>query len=93
LVSIALWGIIMAIHETIMRAAIADMIPKERRGVSYGVFNVIYGAAWFAGSATIGLLYGFSIPAMILFVLSTEAAAFLIYIYLHKRAASSKSHS
>ncbi|MBE0410135.1 MAG: hypothetical protein IBX69_10430 [Anaerolineales bacterium] len=83
----------MAIHETIMRAAIADMIPKERRGVSYGVFNVIYGEAWFAGSATIGLLYGYLFPEMILFVLSTEAAAFLAYIYLHKQAANSKSHN
>jgi hypothetical protein len=40
---VALWGAIMGIHETIMRAAIADLTPIKRRGLAYGIFNTAYG--------------------------------------------------
>lgn len=63
----ALWGIGMGAQESIMRAAIAGMIPIERRGWAYGVFNTAYGAFWFLGSALIGILYDVSIPALVAF--------------------------
>ncbi len=49
LFSIIIWGIVMGIHETIMRAAIADLIPLERRGTAYGIFNTVYGLSMFIG--------------------------------------------
>ncbi len=53
----ALWGAGMGAQESVMRAAISRVAPAGRRGTAYGVFNSVYGAAWFAGSATMGLLY------------------------------------
>jgi len=44
--SIVIWGILMGIHETIMRAAIADMTSPEKRGTAYGIFNTVYGVAF-----------------------------------------------
>jgi MFS family permease len=38
-----LWGIGMGAQESIVRAAIATMIPANRRGTAYGVFNSVYG--------------------------------------------------
>ncbi|HOK05913.1 MAG TPA: MFS transporter [Syntrophales bacterium] len=55
-----LWGIGMGAQESIMRAAVADMAPLERRGTAYGIFNGVYGLCWFAGSAAMGYLYDFS---------------------------------
>ncbi|MFH1876163.1 MAG: MFS transporter [Candidatus Omnitrophota bacterium] len=43
----ALWGIGMGAQESIMRAAIADMVPSVRRGSAYGIFNTGYGLFWF----------------------------------------------
>jgi len=32
----------------------------ERRAFAYGIFNTIYGTAWFVSGAALGLLYDFS---------------------------------
>jgi MFS family permease len=57
LAGVVLWGAVMGIQETIMRAAIGDMIPATQRGTAYGIFNTAYGLSWFLGSALMGLLY------------------------------------
>ena len=56
-VGMALWGIGMGAQESVMRAAVAAMAPKERRGTAFGTMNMIYGMAWFGGSALLGILY------------------------------------
>jgi len=77
-----LWGIGMGAQESIMRAAVALLVPKEKRGVGYGVFNTGYGFFWFLGSTALGLLYDFSIPALIIFsvILQLSCIPFLIKV-------------
>jgi MFS family permease len=53
----AVWGTGMGIHDSTMRAAVADLVPAHRRGAGYGSFTASYGLAWLAGAALIGLLY------------------------------------
>ena len=77
--SIAIWGILMGIHETIMRAAIADMTPPEKRGTAYGIFNTVYGVAFFVGGIFIGYLYNISIYMIIAYVVVTCIITFLLY--------------
>lgn len=67
LAGVALWGIGMGAQESIMRAAVAGMIPADRRGTGYGIFNTGYGIFWFAGSALMGYLYDVSILGLVLF--------------------------
>jgi MFS family permease len=74
-VGVVLWGIGMGAQESIMRAAIAGMVARERRGTAYGVFNTGYGLFWFAGSAVIGILYDVSLPALVVFSISAQLAA------------------
>lgn len=62
-----LWGIGMGAQESVLRAAVSDMTPREKRGTAFGVFNAGYGLAWFAGSALMGFLYDRSIPALVAF--------------------------
>src|SRR5919107_1928964 len=52
------WGAGMGIHDSTMRAAVADFVPPRRRGAGYGTFTAIYGLAWLVGAAAIGWLYG-----------------------------------
>jgi len=75
IIGMILWGVGMGAHESIMRAVVAKMIPLERRGRAYGLFNAIYGAAWFLGSALLGYLYGVSIPGLIVFSVLIQAAS------------------
>ncbi len=74
-VGVVLWGAVMGIQETIMRAAIADLTPMERRGFAYGIFNTAYGASWFLGSLLIGILYEISIGYVIMFAVAMQVLA------------------
>lgn len=85
LLSIILWGSVMGIQETIMRAAIADIIPISRRGFAYGLFNTAYGASWFVGSVVMGFLYDTNINYIMWFVLIIEALAILLFLGIHKK--------
>lgn len=69
------WGIGMGAQESIMRAAIADLVPANRRGTAYGLFNTGYGLAWFLGSALIGVLFDVSVEWLVAFSMTTQLAA------------------
>ena len=62
-----LWGIGMGAQESIIKAALADMVPRERRATGYGIFNTGFGLFWFLGSALMGILYEVSLSALIAF--------------------------
>ena len=86
LIGIALWGAVVGVQETIMRAAIADITPIERRGFAYGVFNTAYGAGWFLGSALMGLLYEYSISYLILFAVVMELMSIPLFLSVRRAA-------
>jgi MFS family permease len=86
LIGMALWGVVMGIQETIMRAAIADLTPVERRGFAYGVFNTALGAGWFLGGALMGLLYEISINYLILFAVVMELISIPLFLSVRKEA-------
>jgi len=86
LMSIILWGMVMGIQETIMRAAIADLTPVDRRGFAYGIFNTVYGAGWLLGAPLMGLLYELSINYLILFTVVMELTSIPLF-FLVRRAA------
>lgn len=83
-VSVVLWGGVMGIHETIMRAAIADFSPVDRRGFAYGVFNTAYGVSWLVGGALMGLLYETSLNYLIAFAVLAEAVSIAVLLRLRK---------
>jgi predicted MFS family arabinose efflux permease len=70
------WGSVMGLQESTLRAAVADMIPGHKRGMAYGVFNGLYGFALLAGSTAMGVLYGESIGLLVGLVVAIEALAF-----------------
>jgi predicted MFS family arabinose efflux permease len=75
LLGMALWGLGMGVHESIIPAAVAPMVPPQHRASAYGLFTAGYGIFWFLGSAGIGLLYGVSVPALIAFSMVLQLAA------------------
>ena len=75
LVGVSLWGVGMGVHESIVPAAVAPMVPIQRRASAYGLFTAGYGIAWFLGSAAIGGLYTVSRVAVVVFSIAAELAA------------------
>ena len=70
-----LWGIGLGAHESVMQAAVARMVPRQRLGSAYGLFGLVFGAAWFAGSAALGALYDWSVRAAVLLAVVTQLCA------------------
>jgi len=79
---VVLWGIGMGAQESVVRAAIAAMIPADRRGTAYGAFNAVYGVAWFAGSALMGVLYDVSLAGLVAFSVVSQLIAVPILVAL-----------
>ena len=75
LAGMALWGVGMGAQESIMRAAVAGMVPMSRRGSAYGIFNTAYGVFWFLGSVFLGVLYDVSVVAIIAFSVAAQLAS------------------
>ena len=80
LLGIALWGVGMGAQESILKAAVTDMVPKASRATGYGIFECSFGIAWFLGSWLLGVLYDISIPAMIALSVAAQAAAIPFYL-------------
>ena len=84
MVGIALWGIGMGAQESILRAAIAEMVVPERRGSAYGIFNAGYGFFWFVGSALMGILYDISIPVLVAFSVVTQLGSVAVLVAVNR---------
>lgn len=75
LIGALLWGIGLGAHESVMQAAVAEMVSQERLGSAYGLFGAAFGVAWFAGSAALGALYDVSIAAMVALAVVAQVLA------------------
>ncbi|MCX7883942.1 MAG: MFS transporter [Caloramator sp.] len=83
-ISIALWGCVMSIHETLIKAAIADSVPIKSRGRAYGIFNTVYGISMLFGSTIMGFLYDLSIFYIYIFTIIIEILAIIAFAYWNK---------
>jgi len=87
LVGMILWGLGMGAQNSCLKATLAKIIPSEKRGTGFGVFDTGFGVAWFAGSATMGLLYDKSIPALVIFSVTLQVLALPVLVVAHKKEA------
>ena len=57
IIGIGLWSIVNAATNSIGKAMIAAIVPRAQRGRAYGVYYVVFGLSWWAGSVLLGWLY------------------------------------
>jgi len=81
---VACWGIGLGAQQAILRAGIAQTISMNKRGTAFGVFNAIYGLLWFLGSATMGMLYDYSLIALVVFGVAVQLAAAVLFVSLRR---------
>jgi len=84
LIGMVLWGLGMGAQDSMLKAVITPVIPIAKRSTAFGLFDTTFGIAWFIGSATMGLLYDKSIPALIVFSVILQLVALPIFIFANK---------
>lgn len=82
------WASGLGVQDATLRAGIAQVVSMNKRGTAFGTFNGIYGVSWFLGSAIIGVLYGFSIAAVVVFGMAAQFAAAVMFFRLRKPLAA-----
>jgi MFS family permease len=85
LLGIVLWGIGMGSLESIIKAALAEMVPRDRRATGFGLFNAGFGLFWFLGSALMGFLYDFSLGALVAFSVTAQLLAIPFFLAVSKQ--------
>ena len=83
---VACWGIGLGAQDACLRPGIAQVVSMDNRGSAFGAFDGIFGIAWFAGSAAMGLLYERSISALVIFGVGLQSAAAVMFWLLRRRA-------
>lgn len=90
ILGVSLWGIGMGAQESILKAVVTNILPKQNRASGYGIFEFSFGVFWFFGSWLIGVLYDFSIPLLIAVSVVGQLAAIPLYIVSAKQHAKGK---
>jgi predicted MFS family arabinose efflux permease len=88
LAGVALWGLGMGVQESIIPAAVAPMVPADRRASAYGLFTSVYGTAWVLGSIVIGVLFDVSLGVVTAFCVAAQLAALPLILAVRRRAAA-----
>ncbi len=88
LLGMVLWGIGMGSLESIIKAALAEMVPRDRRATGYGLFNAGFGLFWFLGSVLMGFLYDFSLGALVAFSVTAQLLAIPFFLAVSKASVS-----
>ena len=78
-IGIVLWGIGMGAQESIMKAAISKIIPRNMRSTGFGIFETGFGIAWFLGSWFLGYLY--DVKPLYLVLVSVAVQILAVYFY------------
>lgn len=84
-----IWGAGIGLHETVMRASLADRTSTGIRGQAFGYIYAVYGTGWFLGSTVMGILYEVSIIHIVGFVVITEILAIVAYFWMRRRPTGS----
>jgi MFS family permease len=88
IVASALWGIVMGLYETVMRASIADVVEPQNRAYAYGIYNFTYGVAWLGGSLLAGAIYDVSLSKIKLVMPAFTVLSLILILMALKREGS-----
>ena len=76
----ALWGVGIAVEDALLLALIATVIAKRRKAAIFGLYDLVFGVAWFAGSTIAGILLDQSTVALAIFSALLQLAAIPFFL-------------
>ena len=84
-ISVACWAIGLGAQDATLRSGISQVVSMNKRGTAFGSFNAAYGILWFVGSVTMGVLYDYSLIALVGFGIAAQLVAAVIFFTLRTR--------
>lgn len=52
-----IWGFYIGMTESVMRSAVAQITPEQKRGIMFGIFHTLYGISFLVGGSVFGKIY------------------------------------
>jgi len=92
-ISVACWATGLGAQDATLRSGISQVVSMNKRGSAFGAFNAVYGVLWFLGSVAMGLLYDFSLLALVVFGLLAQVVSAAVFIWLRRPLAAASSTS
>ena len=83
-ISVACWATGLGAQDATLRSGISQVVSMNKRGTAFGAFNAAYGILWFVGSVTMGVLYDFSLVALVIFGMAAQLAAAGFFFWLRR---------
>ena len=90
-ISVACWATGLGAQDATLRSGISEVVSMNKRGTAFGAFNAAYGVLWFLGSVAMGVLYDFSLVALVAFGICAQALAAVVFIWLRWPLAREKA--
>jgi MFS family permease len=90
-ISVACWATGLGAQDATLRSGISQVVSMNKRGTAFGAFNAAYGVLWFLGSVMMGVLYDFSLVALVVFGIVAQLAALVLFVWLRKRLMTQKA--
>ena len=87
-ISVACWATGLGAQDATLRSGISQVVSMNKRGTAFGAFNGIYGILWFVGSVTMGVLYDFSLIALVVFGVVAQLVAAGFFLWLRRPLAA-----
>jgi MFS family permease len=87
-ISVACWATGMGAQDATLRSGISQVVSMNKRGSAFGAFNLAYGVLWFLGSLTMGMLYDYSLMALVVFGIAAQLIAAILFFWLRRPLAA-----
>ena len=87
-ISVACWATGLGAQDATLRSGISQVVSMNKRGTAFGAFNAAYGILWFVGSVTMGVLYDYSLMALVVFGMAAQVVAAGFFFWLRKPLAA-----
>jgi MFS family permease len=89
-IGVACWATGLGAQDATLRSGISQVVSMNKRSTAFGAFNAAYGILWFVGSVTMGVLYDFSLVALVAFGIAAQLAAAGFFFWLGKPLAAAQ---
>ncbi|GAB4244392.1 MAG: MFS transporter [Acidobacteriota bacterium] len=74
------WALSLGGQESLFKARVATLVSPGQRATAFGIFQSLYGGAWFGGSILLGLLYAGHPVLFLAFATATSLGGTLLLL-------------
>ncbi len=93
MIGMVLWGVGFATQDTLLKALVAGLLPEGKRNLAFGLFYAGYGCGWLAGSVATGVLYDWSVPAVVAFSVTVQLLSVPVFWLAYRAEGTERAAS